>query len=75
MYPLWVCPFLLPNNPGFVHPKTGRDEMYVDIGAYGAPTTPNYHNVETTRRIEAYSRSVHGLVCETKRFFNKSSET
>ncbi|KAK2191875.1 hypothetical protein NP493_43g00011 [Ridgeia piscesae] len=61
MYPLWVCPFLLPNNPGFVHPKKGFDEMYVDIGAYGAPTTPHYHNVETTRRIEAYVRSVHGF--------------
>ncbi len=34
--------------------------MYVDIGAYGAPNVDNYHNVETTRKIEQYVTSVKG---------------
>lgn len=54
MYPLWLCPFKLPNNPGMVHPKVDHEVMYVDIGAYGAPKTANYNNVETTRRLEDF---------------------
>jgi len=61
MYPLWLCPFKLPNNPGMVHPKGDKEEMYVDLGAYGAPKVDNYHCVDTTRRIEAFVRKVHGF--------------
>jgi len=61
MYPLWICPFKLLDQPGFVHPSTGKDEMYVDIGAYGAPKVSNYNNIETTRRLEAFVKSVDGF--------------
>ncbi|CAH1774871.1 unnamed protein product [Owenia fusiformis] len=60
MYPLWLCPFLLPNDPGMVHPD-GDTAMYVDIGAYGTPTTKNYNCMDTTRRLEAFVRDVKGF--------------
>ena len=60
MYPLWLCPFMLYNKPGMVHPAGDRDEMYVDIGAYGAPTAKGYDAIPTTRNIEAYVRKVKG---------------
>jgi Delta24-sterol reductase len=63
LYPLWLCPFILPNNPGFVHPKGGESEMYIDIGAYGAPKVPGYKNVEVTRRLEKFVRESNGYVC------------
>ena len=62
MYPLWVCPFKLYDQPGFVHPSHGKDELYVDIGAYGAPKVDNYNNVETTRKLEAFVSEVNGYV-------------
>ncbi|XP_038049760.1 delta(24)-sterol reductase-like [Patiria miniata] len=61
LYPLWLCPFLLPSVPGLVHPKGNKDEMYVDLGAYGTPKRKGFHFVETTRRVEEYVRSVHGF--------------
>lgn len=61
IYPLWLCPFKLFNNPGFIHPEGHNDMMYVDIGAYGAPKTPNYRCVETTRRLEKFVREHHGF--------------
>jgi len=61
LYPLWLCPFVLPNRPGFVHPETDRaSEMYVDIGAYGAPKASNYKAVETTRCLEKFVREHNG---------------
>ena len=60
MYPLWVCPFKLYNQPGFVHPSQSKDEMYVDIGAYGAPKVKNYNNIATTRKLEAFVSKVNG---------------
>ena len=65
MYPLWLCPFVLPNNPGLVHPKDNKQaEMYVDIGAYGAPKTASFDGVETTRRLEKFVRDHNGWVIE-----------
>jgi len=61
LYPLWLCPFVLPSVPGLVHPKRDRDELYVDIGAYGTPKVTKYDPVDTTRRIEAYVRRQHGF--------------
>ena len=55
MYPLWLCPFKLPSEPGLVHAQSGADsEMYVDIGAYGAPNVENYNARDTTRRLEKF---------------------
>lgn len=60
LYPLWLCPFVLPALPGLVHPNRDRDELYVDIGAYGTPKVTKYDPIDTTRRIEAYVRRQHG---------------
>ena len=61
LYPLWLCPFVLPNRPGFVHPRNNtQPEMYVDIGAYGAPKSSNYKAVETTRCLEKFVREHNG---------------
>jgi len=61
LYPLWLCPFLLPNRPGFVRPSTDADaEMFVDIGAYGAPKTSSYKAMETQRRLEKFVREHNG---------------
>jgi delta24-sterol reductase len=59
LYPLWLCPFILPANPGLLQPKSSKDAgneptLYVDIGAYGAPKAPNYNSYEVTRRLEKF---------------------
>jgi len=61
LYPIWLCPYVLPNVPGLVHPKRDRDELYVDFGIYGTPKNPKYEPIETTRRLEAYVRKQHGF--------------
>lgn len=60
MYPLWLCPFKLYNLPGMIHPEGNQDEMYVDIGAYGAPKAAGYETVKSTRNLEAYVTKVKG---------------
>jgi len=61
LYPLWLCPFLLPNRPGFVHPNSDAGaEMFVDIGAYGAPKAAGYKSVETLRHLEKFVREHNG---------------
>lgn len=64
LYPLWLCPFWLPANPGFVHPKGNKGMMYIDIGAYGAPKVPGYKAIETTRKLEKFVRDHDGLACK-----------
>lgn len=59
IYPIWLCPFRLPNDPGMVHPR-GDEEMYVDVGLYGVPKALDYEAVKTTRKAEAFVRNVHG---------------
>lgn len=54
LYPLWLCPFKLYSWPGMVHPEGDRDEMYVDIGAYGAPKQPHFSTVPSTKKLEAF---------------------
>lgn len=61
LYPLWLCPFMLYNKPGFVHPRGNADEMYVDIGAYGAPTSKGFEAVPATKTLETYVRRVNGF--------------
>jgi len=61
LYPLWLCPFVLPNRPGFVHPRNDTlAEMYVDIGAYGAPKASSYKAIETLRHLEKFVREHNG---------------
>lgn len=61
LYPLWLCPFMLYNNPGFIHPEGNADEMYVDIGAYGAPKASGFQAVQATKNLEAYVKKVKGF--------------
>lgn len=61
LYPLWLCPFWLPANPGFIHPKGDQAKMFIDIGAYGAPKTTGYKAIETTRRLEKFVRDHNGF--------------
>ncbi|XP_050995101.1 delta(24)-sterol reductase [Labeo rohita] len=61
VYPLWLCPFVLPNQPGMVHPKGDEDELYVDIGAYGEPKVKHFEAKSSTRQLEKFVREVHGF--------------
>jgi delta24-sterol reductase len=61
LYPVWLCPFVLPQLPGLVHPVKQNEEFYVDIGLYGTPKNTNYNAQSTTRRLESFVRNVHGF--------------
>ncbi|KAK4319169.1 hypothetical protein Pmani_009871 [Petrolisthes manimaculis] len=61
IYPLWLCPFKVPPNPGMLKPPSDTDTLYVDIGTYGVPKVDNFEAVETTRRIEAFVRDTKGF--------------
>lgn len=61
LYPLWLCPFVLPDDPGMLQPAARKQQMYVDIGAYGVPKTKQFEAVATTRRLEAFVRQVKGF--------------
>ena len=37
IYPIWLCPFKLPPNPGMLKVKGDKEEMFVDVGVYGVP--------------------------------------
>ncbi|XP_077290094.1 delta(24)-sterol reductase-like isoform X2 [Arctopsyche grandis] len=56
IYPIWLCPFKLYNDPGMIHPKQVNVdyEMYVDIGVYGVPQANNFETVKSTRNIEDF---------------------
>ena len=64
VYPLWLCPFRLPNNPGMVHPADGLDvDMYVDIGVYGTVKVKRgeFHAERTTRKLEDIVAASNGF--------------
>ncbi|XP_072276861.1 delta(24)-sterol reductase [Pyxicephalus adspersus] len=61
VYPLWLCPFILPSHPGMVHPKGNDAELYVDIGAYGEPKTKHFDAKVCMRNLEKFVRDVHGF--------------
>ncbi|XP_071850422.1 delta(24)-sterol reductase-like [Apostichopus japonicus] len=61
MYPLWLCPFVLPNQPGMFHPPGDEDGLYIDIGAFGTPKAENYSALKTIRKLEEYEREVNGF--------------
>lgn len=66
---------LLRNKPGFVHPKEDKDEMFVDIGAYGPPKLACFQAEQTTRKIEEYVRSVNGYIMDIYFCDNFKSDT
>ncbi|XP_043855877.1 delta(24)-sterol reductase [Dromiciops gliroides] len=61
VYPIWLCPFILPSQPGMVHPKGDETELYVDIGAYGEPQVKHFEARSCMRQMEKFVRSVHGF--------------
>ncbi|XP_050313504.1 delta(24)-sterol reductase-like [Anthonomus grandis grandis] len=61
VYPLWLCPFILPNDPGMLHPKEDREQLYVDIGLYGVPKVEKFRPKEDMRKIEKYVTDVGGF--------------
>jgi len=62
IYPLWICPMKIIKTPipGLVNPSNDKDEMYVDIGAYGNPKSPSYSAKNSMRKIEKFVRDVKG---------------
>lgn len=61
LYPLWLSPMAIFDNPqhlGLIHPyKTpqgGVDEMYVDIGAYGTPRKPGFDGRSALPLLERF---------------------
>ncbi|KAK6314002.1 hypothetical protein J4Q44_G00154610 [Coregonus suidteri] len=61
VYPLWLCPFVLPPGRGMVHPKGEEAELYVDIGAYGEPRVKHFKAKASCRQLEQFVREVHGF--------------
>lgn len=61
IYPIWLCPFKLPPNPGMLQVKSNKEEMFVDVGVYGVPKNDRFDAVETTRKVEEFVRSVNGF--------------
>ena len=64
IYPIWLCPFKLPDQPGMLraseYPKNDS-AMFIDVGVYGVPKQPSFETVRTSRRIEAFVRDVDGF--------------
>ena len=62
LYPLWLCPMYLPQEPGLVHPSATvqEGEMYVDIGAYGRPQADQFAARDSVRKVEQFVGSVDG---------------
>ncbi|CAG9862719.1 unnamed protein product [Phyllotreta striolata] len=61
VYPVWLCPFLLPDRPGMVRPRENRSEMFVDIGLYGTPRVDGFDPKETARKIEQHVIDSNGF--------------
>uniref|UniRef100_A0A1B6HI58 Delta(24)-sterol reductase n=1 Tax=Homalodisca liturata TaxID=320908 RepID=A0A1B6HI58_9HEMI len=60
VYPVWLCPALLPSEPGLVHSFSDKSELYIDIGLYGTPNTTKYDSVITTKKVEHYTIQCKG---------------
>jgi delta24-sterol reductase len=61
LYPLWLSPMAIFDNPrhlGLIHPyqdaKGKIDAMYVDIGAYGTPQRPGFDGRTALPRLERF---------------------
>ncbi|CAJ0587020.1 unnamed protein product, partial [Mesorhabditis spiculigera] len=61
IYPLWLCPFVLPSLPGMIKQRTGKNQLYIDLGVYGVTHVKTYEPRESTRRLEEFVRSVNGV--------------
>ncbi|CAK1595444.1 unnamed protein product [Parnassius mnemosyne] len=54
VYPIWLCPFKVFNEPGQLRVSSGKWQMFVDIGVYGVPKAKGYETVSSTRRVEEF---------------------
>lgn len=61
IYPIWLCPFKLPANPGMLNSKSDGDKMFVDVGVYGVPKRAGFDCEIVTRKVEEFVRSVNGF--------------
>jgi len=61
IYPIWLCPFKLPANPGMLQTSANKEKMFVDVGVYGVPKRPDFDVVKVTRKIEDFVRKVGGF--------------
>ncbi|CAH2099145.1 unnamed protein product [Euphydryas editha] len=61
VYPIWLCPFKVFNNPGQLKIHSGEWQMFVDIGVYGVPKAPTFETEPSTRRIEQFVTKKHGF--------------
>ncbi|XP_065347913.1 delta(24)-sterol reductase-like isoform X1 [Cloeon dipterum] len=60
VYPIWLCPFKLPADPGML--CAPKERMFVDIGVYGVPDpSVNFKPMETTRKIEEFVQKCEGF--------------
>jgi len=63
VYPLWLCPLKIFNNPTIVHPSGRPDGKYIDIGIYGlTPKVKQYDLEKTTKRFEQFALENDGWV-------------
>ncbi|XP_004926865.1 delta(24)-sterol reductase isoform X1 [Bombyx mori] len=55
VYPIWLCPFKIFNNPGQLKIKPGEEsQMFVDIGVYGVPKAKGFETIASTRHVESF---------------------
>lgn len=61
IYPIWLCGFVLPSNPGLIHPKNSKSPvMFVDVGLYGTPAISDYHPIKSMKKLEKMVKEVNG---------------
>ncbi len=61
VYPLWLSPMAIPDNPqhlGLVHPHRREDgsldALFVDVGAYGMVRKPDFDSADALPRLEQF---------------------
>ena len=56
LYPRWLCPCCIPKTPirGLFNPVDGVEDMFIDVGAYGAPQSPR-QGLRALRRVEHWA--------------------
>lgn len=61
LYPLWLCPMAIyayPDGHGFLKPYQdqygNKDELFVDIGAYGTPQVSGFDGPKALRGLEQF---------------------
>ena len=63
VYPIWLCPFKVLNNPGQLKIDSGEWQMFVDIGVYGVPKAKHFVTVSISIVIlpKHIVKTIHGF--------------